>query len=395
MITKLKPLAIYVHIPFCVRKCNYCDFLSQPADAKTKKDYIDALLLEIESYQNLSKEYQVHSIFIGGGTPSSVDAEFIARIIKRLEEVFGFHAKDNPEIEITIEINPGTVTKEKLQTYYKAGINRISFGLQSANNEELHLLGRIHTFEQFVENFQMARSVGFMNINIDLMSALPGQTMESYQQTLKKVMALNPEHISAYSLIIEEGTPFYKLYGDKSIREPEKKLPSEEDERFMYEKTKEWLHQHGFERYEISNYAKAGYECKHNCTYWRRGDYLGIGSGAASLLGHERFSNERNLERYIALANEKNHDVIHAQREQLTVQDEMEEFMFLGLRMMKGVSKASFSSYFQKSFDDVYQNITAKLVEEGLLIEKDGWISLTDRGIDISNYVMSEFLMDE
>lgn len=399
MITKLRPLAIYVHIPFCVRKCNYCDFLSGPADRKSKEEYVRALFKEIESYRELAKEYQVQTIFLGGGTPSSIDADFIVQIMNRLEDVFGFHAKDNPSMEITIEINPGTVTKEKLQMYYDAGINRISFGLQSACDEELLLLGRIHTFEQFVDNYQMARIVGFKNINIDLMSALPGQTLESYQHTLEKVMALDPEHISAYSLIIEEGTPFYELYGEESTRKPEKELPSEEQERLMYEKTKEWMHQHGYERYEISNYARPGYECIHNCTYWRRGDYLGIGSGAASLIQDQRFSNERDLKRYIELANQDErisayHDELHVEKEQLSLQDKMEEFMYLGLRMMKGVSMKEFKAYFGKSFEEVYGSVANKLIEEDLLKVQDGWISLTDHGIDISNYVMSEFLLD-
>lgn len=400
MITKLRPLAIYVHIPFCVRKCNYCDFLSGPANIKSKEEYVLALLKEIDSYRELAREYEVETIFIGGGTPSSIDADFITQIMNRLEDVFGFCAKDNPSMEITIEINPGTVTKEKLQAYYDAGINRISFGLQSACDEELLLLGRIHTFEQFVDNYRMARTIGFNNINIDLMSALPGQTLASFQQTLEKVMALDPEHISAYSLIIEEGTPFYELYGEESTIKPEKELPSEEEERLMYEKTKEWMHQHGYERYEISNYAKPGYECRHNCTYWRRGDYLGVGSGAASLIQDHRFSNERDLKRYIELANQNNtilayHDELHVEKETLSLPDKMEEFMYLGLRMMKGVSMEWFRVFFGKSFEEVYGSVAKKLIEEDLLKVKDGWISLTDHGIDISNYVMSEFLLDD
>lgn len=417
----MKPLAIYVHIPFCVRKCNYCDFLSGPADRESRERYVNALLNEIRSYKNFASDYQVNTIFIGGGTPSSIDAEHIRQIMQTLEDVFHFEARHNTEMEITIEINPGTVTREKLQCYYESGINRISFGLQSANDQELKMLGRIHTFEQFVENYHTAREVGFRNINIDLMSALPGQTMESYERSLNQVMNLNPEHISAYSLIIEEGTPFYDLYGENSKAHPDVTLPSEEVERLMYERTRERMHQQGYERYEISNYAKAGYECRHNCTYWLRGDYLGLGSGAASLISKERFSNVRELKNYIQLAEmchegtlnveenkalsqrdhcekadqlkiEQYHHQIHAETEHLTIQDEMEEAMFLGLRMMKGVSITKFKDDFEKDVFEIYPDVIKKLMEEQLIQIEGDYISLTQHGIDISNYVMSEFM---
>ena len=401
-----KPLAIYVHIPFCVKKCNYCDFLSGPADRKSKAEYIEALIHEIHSYGEFAKDYMVKTIFIGGGTPSSIEETQIAAIMKALEEVFCFRAKDNQEMEITIEINPGAVTEEKLRTYWNAGINRISFGLQSANNEELKMLGRIHTFEEFLDNYHLARKVGFSNINIDLMSALPGQTMESYLNTLKQIIALQPEHISAYSLIIEEGTPFYELYGDEKSQTSEPKLPSEEVDRKMYETTRQLMHEHGYERYEISNYAKTGYECKHNCTYWLREDYLGIRNGAASLIRNERFSNERDLKTYIELAKTyielagKNLDVeyhknLHGEVEMLEEKAQMEEFMFLGLRMMEGVSVQKFKESFQKDLFEVYGDVITTLIDKKLLEEKNGHLALSEYGIDISNYVMSEFLFDE
>ena len=394
-----KPLAIYVHIPFCVKKCYYCDFLSGPAEKKSKDDYIEALIHEIHSYGEFAKDYMVKTIFIGGGTPSSIEESQIAAIMKALEEVFHFQAKDDQEMEITIEINPGAVTEEKLRTYLNAGINRISFGLQSANNEELKMLGRIHTFEEFLENYRLARKVGFKNINIDLMSALPGQTMESYLNTLEQIIALHPEHISAYSLIIEEGTPFYKMYGDEKKQTSGLKLPSEEVDRKMYETTRQLMHEHGYERYEISNYAKASYECKHNCTYWLRGDYLGIGNGAASLIGTERFSNERDLQTYIELAKKKidtnYHKNLHVEVEVLDERAQMEEFMFLGLRMIEGVSIQRFKESFHKDLFEVYGNVIATLIEKKLLEEKNGHLALTEYGIDISNYVMSEFLFDE
>ena len=401
----MKPLALYVHIPFCVKKCNYCDFLSGPATRQSQEAYVDALIHEIGSYRRLAKEYTVQSVFLGGGTPSAIEARHITRIMRELESVFGFQAAGQTEIEITMEINPGTVNKDQLQQYYDAGINRISFGLQSANNEELKMLGRIHTYEQFVDNYGCAREVGFRNINIDLMSALPGQSMESFEHTLNQVMNLQPEHISAYSLIIEEGTPFYALYGEGSTAHPDKQIPSEEEDRRMYDMARQRMQEHGYERYEISNYAKPGYECRHNCTYWKRGDYLGIGSGAASLINHQRFSNVRELSEYIERAGEtymESDDAsvhgylknLHAEEESLSLQDEMEEFMFLGLRMMQGISKEAFQRCFHRDLYEVYGAAIRRLIEEGLLVEQSGHLALTLHGIDISNYVMSEFILD-
>ena len=365
MTTKKKPLSIYIHIPFCVRKCKYCDFLSGPATDQNKAEYISALLQEIKSYRTLFTEYEIKTVFIGGGTPSSVNATDIANILRTLEETAVFSLKNHPEIETTIEINPGTITKEKLILYKEAGINRISFGLQSTNNKELRLLGRIHTFEEFVENYWMAREVGFKNINIDLMSALPGQTLESYEATLNQVLALNPEHISAYSLIIEEGTPFYEMYGEDAKVTPKESLPSEEAERQMYDLTRRLLHEHGYERYEISNYAKEGYECKHNCTYWRRGEYLGLGCGAASLIGHTRFGKISETEAYVEVASKLSCDALpkelYVNVEHLTTEDEMSEFMFLGLRMMQGVCMTEFEACFKKTISEVYSNVLPEL----------------------------------
>jgi len=405
MITKKQPLALYVHIPFCVKKCNYCDFLSGPATRQSQEAYVDALLHEIRSYRCLAQEYQIQSVFLGGGTPSAIEACHITRIMRELESVFGFMAAGQREIEITMEMNPGTVDEDKLLEYYQAGINRISFGLQSANDEELKMLGRIHTYEQFVENYRSARKAGFKNINVDLMSALPGQTIDSFTDTLEKVMELQPEHISAYSLIIEEGTPFYELFGEDSEAHPDKQIPSEEDDRRMYDLTRQRMHEYGYERYEISNYAKPGYECRHNCTYWQRGDYLGIGSGAASLINHCRYSNLRELHEYMEAAMgsydledvdsiRKYHEQIHAEEEALSIQDEMEEFMFLGLRMMKGVSLGEFRQYFHKELYDVYEETIKRLQKEKLVTLEQDRLKLTLRGIDISNYVMSEFLLD-
>lgn len=416
------PLGVYIHIPFCEAKCAYCDFLSGPSNSDNKKRYVDALVEQIKEYTYLNEEYDVRTIFIGGGTPSSIDPMDIRRILETVYEIFAMdnHSENNhsdndknnknKKIEITIEANPGTLTKDKLLIYKEAGINRISMGLQSVNDEELKLLGRIHTYKQFEENYILARECGFNNINIDLMSALPGQTIDTWECTLKTVIKLNPEHISAYSLIIEEGTPFYNRYADGN------ELPTEEDDRLMYHLTKKLLREAGYERYEISNYAKQGFESKHNSSYWERIDYIGFGLGASSCLHNTRFHNEEDLalyiERGIGIQNENNslckerpnefdesdHKFFSRRFEQqelqqLTTKEQMEECMFLGLRMMKGVDINQFEQQFEVRFDDIYGKITKEMISDGLLINKDHHIVLTERGIDLSNFVMSEFLL--
>ena len=275
----MQKLELYIHIPFCVQKCAYCDFLSAPANDAAKAEYVDALKKEIQRYREVASSYQVSSVFVGGGTPSILSCEQMGEIFKMLRQVFTI----DRDAEITIEANPGTVTEEKLEGWKQAGINRISFGLQSVNNEELKMLGRIHTYEEFRESYDMARQAGFDNINIDLISAIPGQTVKSWEHTLRTVAELHPEHISAYSLIIEEGTRFYQWYGKgQTDQEKYPPLPDEDAERQMYERTEGILEEYGFHRYEISNYAREGKECRHNLGYWSRVEYLGIGLGASS-----------------------------------------------------------------------------------------------------------------
>lgn len=379
-----KDLGLYIHIPFCVRKCDYCDFLSAPADEDTKFNYVRALIKEIKSYSQISTEYLVKTIFIGGGTPSSLNGEFIAEILKAVREVFCITEGEEGYPEITIEVNPGTVTKEKLDAYKLAGINRLSFGLQSTDNSELKLLGRIHTFETFKENYLLARKIGFDNINIDLMSALPGQTMNKWLDTLYKVIALNPEHISAYSLILEEGTPFFTRYKEED--------QNEELDRQIYAKTKEVLAQAGYYRYEISNYAKPGYESRHNISYWIGTDYLGLGLGASSLINNTRFQNEDVLTEYMELSSD--HNKIRRNEELLTTSKQMEEYMFLGLRMSDGVSSKKFEKQFGVSLETIYDEVVNKSLKEELIQRKGERIYLTEKGIDLSNLVMSRFLLD-
>lgn len=371
-----RDLELYIHIPFCVKKCAYCDFLSGTADADTIEKYVQALIREIESVEIETEKYKVVTVFVGGGTPSVLKGEQIERIFAAVRDRFGLGEAE----EITIEANPGTVTREKLRSYKRAGINRISFGLQSANNEELKMLGRIHTYEEFLESYRLAREEGFTNINVDLISAIPKQTLESWKRTVDAILKLNPEHISAYSLIVEAGTPFEKLYGEGGSREEE--LPAEETERVIYQKTKEWLKKAGYERYEISNYAKKGYACRHNLGYWERKEYLGLGLGASSLIGNVRFQNTDEMQIYLQYADNEEKRMLN--REVLTREEELEETIFLGLRKMEGISK--------KEVEKEYGKQIEKMICQGFLEEENGKIRLTERGIDISNYVFAEIL---
>lgn len=368
---------LYIHIPFCVRKCAYCDFLSAPGSEEAKASYTKALLREIEAVKTEKRE--VSSIFVGGGTPSALSPSLMGDIFEKIHESFSV-AQD---AEITIEANPGTLSKEKLFLYKNAGINRLSLGLQSPEAAELKSLGRVHTYEEFLESFSLAREAGFQNINVDLMCALPDQTYEGWIRNLRTVAALHPEHISAYSLIIEEGTPFAKR---------KLNLPDEDTEYRMYEDTAGILAEYGYEQYEISNYAKKGLACRHNIGYWTRKEYLGLGLGAASLWGNQRFSNTSDFSAYLKESGSP--EKIRENRETLSLEDEMSEFMFLGLRMTEGVSKAEFLESFGTPIESVYGKVLDKYKNMGLLEEKEGRIFLTRAGIHVSNGVMAEFLLE-
>lgn len=383
---KKRNLELYLHIPFCVKKCNYCDFFSASGTPKEQADYVSAMIQEIQSYQELSGEYEVQTIFLGGGTPSLLTPEQIEKIFTTIYHIFSV----NENAEITMEMNPGTVDIEKLRAMKAAGVNRLSIGLQSAQNEELKMLGRIHTYEEFLETWKLTEQAGFKNRNIDLMSALPGQTIESYEDTLSKVLALEPEHISAYSLILEEGTVFYDWYEKGKLDRGAWKLPSEEEEYAMGELTIQRLAEAGMHRYEISNYAKSGKECRHNLGYWDRVEYLGIGAGSSSLIKGERFDHIRDRKAYIEKI--RNGESILIDREILSVESQMEEFMYLGLRKVEGVSRTDFQNYFGKNVDDVYGEILDKLEEEQLVEFSGDRIRLTHRGMDVSNCVLAEFL---
>lgn len=389
----MRELELYVHIPFCIKKCAYCDFLSGPAPREEQKAYADALMREIDRYRGKFEESIVTSIFFGGGTPSALETKLMAGVISRIRDVFQI----DPCAEITMEMNPGTVSKEKFLEWKEMGINRLSIGLQSARNEELQILGRIHTYEEFLCCFAMAREAGFSNINIDLISAVPGQTAESFEKTLRKVAELAPEHLSVYSLIIEEGTPFYEKYGAESAQNSDTlSLPDEEEDRRMYEMTGQILGKYGYLRYEISNYAKPGFECRHNLGYWERKDYLGIGTGASSLINNVRFSHIEDRSEYVRIITEDETDQalerISTEKEQLDLKAQMEEFMFLGLRKMEGISKKIFESTFKVEFDTLYGAVSKKMEAEGLLYICGDQVCLSKKGIDLSNQVFVEYL---
>lgn len=385
----MKRLGIYVHIPFCARKCNYCDFYSLASGEDEKKSYIEALKREIKEVSTkVSTDYLVYTIYFGGGTPSIIKADYIREILDVIRTHFKLY-KDDFYPEITIECNPKTVDIEKLSIYSEAGINRVSLGLQSTDNDELKLLGRIHTYEDFLESYEMVRKTGFNNVNIDLMSAIPNQKIKTYEKSLNEIIRLNPEHISSYSLIIEEGTPFFKKYSENAPLF--KDLPSEDEDREMYTLTSEKLGKSGYERYEISNYAKKGFYSRHNTSYWDRVLYLGFGVGASSFFEDERYKNMANLKEYIEKAGKED---IREEITKLSLNDAMSEFMFLGLRKTAGVSKNEFKKSFTFSVEKIFGKIIEKHVKNKLLLDDGEFLRLTDRGLDISNYVISYFLLD-
>jgi len=384
-----RQMGIYIHIPFCVKKCSYCDFLSAPAEADTIKAYVEAIILEIKA-SHTEIVVPVPTIFFGGGTPSIIEPQYIVRILEAIRDQF----EVEPEAEITIECNPGTVSLKKLLAYKAAGINRISFGLQSADNIELKSIGRIHTYEQFQDSYEMARRAGFDNINIDLIAALPNQTIASWENTVRKVIDLQPEHISAYSLILEEGTKLYTVIEMERTNGFDR-IPCDDNEREMYYLTNELLEKAGYVHYEISNYAMPGYECRHNLSYWAPDHYLGFGIGAASYVGDVRYKNIEDIKEYIKYLSQTeiiDLSKIQVDVNQLTTENKMEEFMFLGLRRIEGISLKEFYKRFGVRYESVYGKLTKKFIEQELLLHTDDRIYLSERGIDMSNSVMCEFL---
>ena len=376
---KNKKLGIYIHIPFCARKCNYCDFLSAPGTRETKERYLSLLDREMQLYKEIVSAREADTLFIGGGTPSFLETDLTDKLLCSVKK---WISSENLK-EFTIECNPNSVTEEKLNLYKEAGVTRISLGMQSACDEELKKLGRLHSVKEFEKTYELVRKHGFERVNIDVMAAIPGQTIESYKHTLEYVVGLSPEHISSYSLIIEEGTPFYEKYRENP--------PVDEDtDRQMYDLTKEILGRHGYHRYEISNYAKEGQECIHNLKYWQGGDYLGLGLGAASCMEHERWSNARGLTDYEDRICRGQKPV--EQTEELGEEEQKAEFMFLGLRCMEGVSAERFEKKFHQSVEERYGKVLHKYENMGLMRLVNGNWQLTEQGIDVSNHIFADFL---
>lgn len=374
-----KEIGIYVHIPFCKQKCYYCDFVSYCKKDNLIEDYAKAVEKEIE-LKNIKST--ITTIYIGGGTPSYIDSKYIKEIVNKI-----FEKNVSKEAEITIEVNPGTVTLEKLQDYKECGINRLSIGLQSTQDELLKKIGRIHNFEEFLNTYKMAKKVGFKNINIDLMLGLPGQRISDLKDSLEKVVKLKPKHISVYSLIVEEGTPI-----SEKIKEGELELPDEETERNMYWYVKNTLELNGYIHYEISNFAKKGYYSKHNMNCWEQKEYLGIGAAAHSYRDITRYSNTTNVEEYIKNVKqnklERNRIIHEIQKED----DTKKEFMLLGLRKIEGIKISDFKNKFGDNPIYLYRTELNKLVEEKLIIVYDDNIRLTNKGIDLANLVWEEFV---
>lgn len=377
----MEELGIYIHIPFCKKKCKYCDFISFSCYAEKENEYVDSLLKEIENHEYIEKE--VSTIYIGGGTPSIIDSKNIMKILEKIKSKF----KVKKDVEITIEINPGTINKEKLEDYKLAGINRLSIGLQSTNNDILNFIGRIHTYEEFEKNYNLAKEVGFTNINVDLMLALPNQSMDILIDSLLKVINLNPNHISLYSLILEEGTELEKM-----IENGEYKLCDEDLERKMYHKTKSILEKNGYIHYEISNFAKKGFESRHNLSCWNQEEYIGFGLAAHSYYNKKRFSNIESIEEYISNINKGEYDkniVIHERQDKPS---EMREFMMIGLRKLDGVRISDFERKFRINPLFYFRFEISKLTDEELIEVDLDYIKLTKKGLDFANLVLEEFV---
>lgn len=375
----IKDLSIYIHIPFCLKKCFYCDFNSYPY-LDMVDDYLDALFFEIRRYKDLKRP--IKTLYIGGGTPTVLNEKRLYQLIDTLYKNF----KIIKDAEFTVEANPETMTKEKIKVLKRTGVNRLSLGLQTYDDELLKVLGRIHNVKKFEQAFFEAKELGFENINVDLIFGIPGQTKEKFENELKKLIKLEPTHISCYSLSLEEGTVLCEEKKRGAI-----KLPDEDEERCMYHTAKKLLEKEGYVHYEISNFAKPGKECRHNITYWKCEEYLGFGAGAHSFIGNLRFSNKRGIREYIeSLYNRDSirYDEIHI----LNIEEKMSEFMFMGLRMLKGVSKDEFKSRFNRDIKEIFSIQIERLKEQGLIFEDDQSIGLTTKGLDFANLVFMEFI---
>lgn len=380
-----KELGIYIHIPFCKSKCYYCDFISYPNKINLAKDYINAVKKEICQFD--FSNYDVTTIYIGGGTPSYINENEISEILEIIKNKIKENKTKFKDIEITIEVNQGTVTLEKLKIYKKAGINRLSIGLQSTHDRLLQEIGRIHNYSEFLDTYKMTEAVGFNNINVDLMIALPNQTIKDIKESLEDIIKLNPNHISVYSLIIEEGTVIEKKLNQGKIT-----LPEDEEERRMYWFVKDFLELNGYNHYEISNFAKSGCESKHNLNCWNQEEYIGFGISAHSYINNIRFGNQENLEQYIKNINEDKLQKNIKVEEKQTKEDQEKEFMMLGFRKIEGVNIAKFKEKFIENPLFLYNKELERLANQGLIEVDLNYIRLTNKGLDLANMVFEEFI---
>lgn len=374
-------LGLYIHVPFCAQKCYYCDFNSYKINSNQKKEYLINIEREMKFYKEEFKDKCFDTVFFGGGTPSILTVDELQELVNNINENFNI----KKDAEITIECNPGTINREKLEAMKKMGINRLSIGLQATQNYHLKSIGRIHTYEEFEKNYYDALDIGFENINIDLMYALPNQKTQEWKDTLDKIIKLNPSHISAYSLILEEGTKLYYMYQNKEFE-----LLDEDTDINMYNYTIDTLKRHGYNQYEISNYSKEDLECKHNIIYWKCDNYLGLGPGASGFIGDTRYSNIEDICEYNKCIMQNIRPV--SEEIELTKKDKIEEFIFMGLRMNEGINVDIFKERFDTDFYDIYQEVMDKLIKRELVRFDGKNISLTQKGREISNSVFIEFL---
>lgn len=410
-------MELYIHIPFCMRKCDYCDFLSGVYSESVQKKYAEAVIIELKVMAASFSNVSISSVYFGGGTPSWLDEQLLCDIMAAVRANYRL----TKDCEISIECNPGTMNPYKVDRYLGAGINRISIGLQSANDDELYMLGRVHTFDQFLSTYEAVMNGGFRDINVDIMTGLPYQNLAKLENTLKEVTCLQPTHISAYNLIIEEGTKYFDRYEADAIAqangEPTEYLPDEELNYALYKYTQEYLAKRGYKRYEISNYCKDGAKCRHNTGYWNRVPYLGVGIGAASLIDDHRTKNVTDIYKYIEIADKiaTEPDYIRRSKRQkasedgavvwdifspfwdedilLSRFDAMAEFMYLGLRQLDGVTRENFQNMFGQQIESIYGSVITGLKSQGLLEATEGRIWLTDLGLDVSNQVLAKFII--
>lgn len=378
-------LGLYIHIPFCISKCNYCDFNSYKLDLDLKKRYLDDLEIEMKLYNEDIKKNniknEISSVFIGGGTPSILNSNEIRKIFSTIKNNFNI----KQDAEITMECNPGTLTKEKLITMKEVGVNRLSIGLQAVQDYHLKSIGRIHSYDEFVKNYKEAKEVGFNNINVDLMYALPNQNFEDWKESLQKIVNLNPSHVSAYSLILEEGTKLYDMYENNEFE-----VIDEDTDINMYNYTISYLKENGYNQYEISNYSKSHFECKHNILYWKCGHYIGVGPGASGYIENYRYNNVESLDEYHSKLSENKKPLSNL--EKLSIEDKIQEKIFMGLRMNEGIKFEDFRNEFKIDFKEKYSKQITDLKNKKLINESITGISLTQKGREISNSVFVEFI---